>query len=207
MKKTLGDRLYVLLLTLTIAVGLSGIGYTAYQQYITGDVAHDSPDGSTNPVKIGGKASASVPADVTDGDRVNASFDLKGRQRMIIDTAVAPTNYTPADGCTRNIREIEISSATTTTLESVGAGNYGKILGGWLRVDRTGVATTITIQDAAGKKLLGSPWDFAAGDSWSEKDSPNILGHGASGQNIQIITGAAGPVRGVIYTTNCAVAP
>lgn len=45
---------------------------------VSGDVAHDVAD-SGNPVKVGGKASASAPTAVTDGDRVNAYFDQQGR--------------------------------------------------------------------------------------------------------------------------------
>ena len=45
---------------------------------IQGDTANDAVDAG-NPVKIGGRAEATVPAAVADGDRVNALFDLLGR--------------------------------------------------------------------------------------------------------------------------------
>lgn len=44
-----------------------------------GDVANDAAD-SGNPLKIGGKAFSSNPAAVAGNDRVNAQFDLQGRQ-------------------------------------------------------------------------------------------------------------------------------
>jgi hypothetical protein len=44
-----------------------------------GDIAHDATD-SGNPLKIGGKAATSEPAAVANGDRVNAYFDVNGRQ-------------------------------------------------------------------------------------------------------------------------------
>lgn len=50
---------------------------------IDGDVIHDQPD-SGSPIKVGGKASNTTPAVVADGDRVNASFDLYGRQAMLL---------------------------------------------------------------------------------------------------------------------------
>lgn len=55
---------------------------------ITGDIAHDEPD-SGRPVKIGGRAVnlSSMPADVSPGDRVNASFDQKGRLLVRMDLA------------------------------------------------------------------------------------------------------------------------
>lgn len=57
---------------------------------VAGDVAHDSAD-SGSPVKIGGKANAAAPAAVTEGDRVNASFDLQGQLRV---AGVTSTQYT-----------------------------------------------------------------------------------------------------------------
>jgi hypothetical protein len=43
-----------------------------------GNVAHDGVDAG-NPHKIGGKASSTLPTDVSANDRVDALFDLKGR--------------------------------------------------------------------------------------------------------------------------------
>lgn len=49
---------------------------------VSGDVAHDAVDAG-EPVKIGGYAKAAAPTDVSaDGDRVNAWFDLAGRQAV-----------------------------------------------------------------------------------------------------------------------------
>lgn len=47
---------------------------------VSGTIAHDSPD-SNNPLKIGGKASTTLPTAVsTTGDRVDAAFDRHGYQ-------------------------------------------------------------------------------------------------------------------------------
>lgn len=58
-----------------------------------GDTDHDSPDLGA-PVKIGGTATAVAPASsVGEGDRVNANFDLRGRQRTATTNAdVISTN-------------------------------------------------------------------------------------------------------------------
>lgn len=48
----------------------------------TGNVANDSPD-SGNPVKVGGVFKSAMPANVTDGDRVNALYDGTGRQIVV----------------------------------------------------------------------------------------------------------------------------
>lgn len=61
-----------------------------------GGIAHDSADAG-NPIKIGGKASAALPTAVADADRVNAFYDLNGRQVVILNPAdfdiVTHTNY------------------------------------------------------------------------------------------------------------------
>lgn len=56
-----------------LLVGLGGVG---------GTVAHDAADAGS-PIKVGGIASALAAAVVTALDRVNASFDLRGRLRVI----------------------------------------------------------------------------------------------------------------------------
>lgn len=61
------DALQVTLMTMVQAIG---------------SVAHDSPD-TQPPVKIGGYASAALRAVVTEADRVDASFDLQGQQRVL----------------------------------------------------------------------------------------------------------------------------
>lgn len=61
-------------------------------QVITGSIAHDAVD-SGNPLKIGGKANAALPAAVGEADRVAASFDLFGEQRVLI--PFAPSNIVP----------------------------------------------------------------------------------------------------------------
>lgn len=51
---------------------------------VHGDTAHDAADVG-RPIKIGGKANAALPTAVSEGDRVDASFDLQGRQRVAVD--------------------------------------------------------------------------------------------------------------------------
>ena len=49
----------------------------------SGDVAHDGVDAG-EPVKIGGKANLDEPTAVGENDRVNAWFDLHGRQVVLL---------------------------------------------------------------------------------------------------------------------------
>ena len=60
-------------------------------KYVHGLVAHDAVD-SGNPIKTGGKASSSLPTAVSSGDRVDAYFDVNGRQ---IVRTYAPPYTTP----------------------------------------------------------------------------------------------------------------
>jgi len=50
---------------------------------VSGDVAHDAADAG-EPVKIGGKANLDEPTAVAENDRVNAWFDLHGRQVVLL---------------------------------------------------------------------------------------------------------------------------
>lgn len=50
---------------------------------VIGNVAHDSADVG-EPVKVGGKASSAAPSAVSANDRVNAWFNLSGRQSVFI---------------------------------------------------------------------------------------------------------------------------
>lgn len=56
----------------------------------SGTVAHDATDAG-NPLKIGGKALSSAPADVSaSGDRVDAYFDMKGRLKVDASDVAVP---------------------------------------------------------------------------------------------------------------------
>jgi len=84
----------VILMDQPIPAGTNTIGGVA------GDTANDAADAG-NPLKIGGKANASAPSDVTDGDRVNAYFDRKGRLAVFLDSASAvPATTLTAITCT-----------------------------------------------------------------------------------------------------------
>lgn len=58
---------------------------TALLANVAGDVPHDSPDsGGAGPVKVGGKAVTSIPAAVANNDRVDAQFDERGAQAVVL---------------------------------------------------------------------------------------------------------------------------
>lgn len=83
---------------------------------VQGDRGHDATDRGA-PVKIGGKASSSAPADVAASDRVDAYFDLKGRQVVLIDTA-STISLSVGD---LEIGAVELKNATTDDRARIGA--------------------------------------------------------------------------------------
>lgn len=62
---------------------------------VTGNIAHDSPDSGSFPIKIGGKGLSTVPVAVTTGDRVDAWFDTQGA--LITRTIGSGTPHDSAD--------------------------------------------------------------------------------------------------------------
>lgn len=81
---------------------------------VAGTIAHDGID-SGNPVKIGGKAVSTAPTAVAANDRVDAFFDLQGRQ-IVAQKAATGTQTTVA------------SSASNVTLLASNANRLGAIL-------------------------------------------------------------------------------
>ena len=78
----------------TWTVGLSAGSAAIGSVIATGNVAHDAAD-SGNPVKVGGRATATAPAAVAAGDRSDFFTDTFGSQRVIIaDSAGAVLDYT-----------------------------------------------------------------------------------------------------------------
>lgn len=84
---------------------------------VSGDVAHDSADAG-EPVKIGGKAYAASATAVSANDRVNAVFDLEGRQIVRTgnqDLTAFAVHHTPA------------ANTQATISQSAGAGSLRNV--------------------------------------------------------------------------------
>jgi hypothetical protein len=76
--------------------------------------AHDAADDSNGPVKIGGRASTSLPAAVANGDRVNAYFDANGRQVVALDQPLpAGTNALGTVGHGKTLKSVSLSLSTS----------------------------------------------------------------------------------------------
>jgi hypothetical protein len=107
---------------------------------VFGNVAHDSPDSDANasPVKIGGYAKATAPTAVSaDGDRVNAWFDLNGRQAVFASGDVAAA-------ATDSGNPVKVGAKVNTTLPTYTDGQRGDLqlsTRGALRVE-LGVGTS-----------------------------------------------------------------
>ncbi|MHA1950100.1 MAG: hypothetical protein ACW99G_01160 [Candidatus Thorarchaeota archaeon] len=103
-----------------------------------GSVAHDDVD-ADNPMKIGGKARTTNPTAVSDGDRVDATFDDIGRQ------VIAP--HGARDLIVKQYTNIN-STTETTILTAGGAGVFNDII--TLVVDTDSNNVVITIRDSTG---------------------------------------------------------
>jgi hypothetical protein len=133
--------------------------------FAQGNIAHDIADAG-NPVKIGGKVGSSVnPTGVATGDRVDAHFDTKGRQVVVIasgyDGTGAVTGNTPVDDFTataginaqamqsvfdgttwdraRSVESVSAAPNVDTGIQAVGVGP-----GFDRKTNPTGVAATST---------------------------------------------------------------
>lgn len=95
---------------------------------VQGNVAHAATD-SGNPQKIGGKAESTLPTAVTDNQRVDAFFDLSGRQAVFDGwmsyttqttnvTAIGETTLIAAPGANISlyIKRITLTTTSTATL-------------------------------------------------------------------------------------------
>jgi hypothetical protein len=103
---------------------------------IQGDVANGSVD-SGNPVKIGGVASTSTTAAVTNGQRVNAEFSKTGKQVVIGALREQITN-----------QQTTITSSTVETTIVTADATYFLDLYGLILTNTSATATKVTIKDA-----------------------------------------------------------
>jgi len=87
----------------------------SFTESVGGDVAHDAADTGA-PVKIGGKANASAPSAVTEGDRVDASFDLQGQLRVT--TATMAVAGTVAHDAVDSGNPVKVGGKATTGLST-----------------------------------------------------------------------------------------
>lgn len=113
---------------------------------VSGDVAHDAADAG-EPVKIGGKAVSAEPAAVAANDRVNAIFDLVGKQ------IIAP--YTNPENIVSGAITSAMTGTTSTSLVAApGAGLRNYITTIIVSNAHATVGTDVAIQDGSGGTTL-----------------------------------------------------
>lgn len=109
---------------------------------VSGDVAHGTADAG-EPVKIGGKALSADPTAEATGDRVNALFDLIGRQVMF--------PYSLKENLVSGAITTAMTGTTSTSLIAApGAGLYNYITQITVSNAHGTVGTDIAIQDGSG---------------------------------------------------------
>ena len=109
---------------------------------VSGDVAHGTADAG-EPVKIGGKALSADPTAEATGDRVNALFDLIGRQVMF--------PYSLKENLVSGAITTAMTGTTSTSLIGApGSGLYNYITQITVSNAHGTVGTDIAIQDGSG---------------------------------------------------------
>lgn len=111
---------------------------------VTGDTAHDAPD-TGYPHKVGGKASATLPAAVASGDRVDAYFDVRGR------TVVLPGSQAAG---TTNVHAPAANTAAVVTYAAGGAGVAHTISGVAWSYNADPTAGNLKIEDGSGTTVF-----------------------------------------------------
>jgi hypothetical protein len=126
-----------------------------------GNVPHDSGD-TGNPVKIGGKASATAPADVTASDRVNAWLLLNGAQATALTAAGALIGGDATNGLDVDVTRLPALAAGDNAVGRV------KITDGTtvatVRELGTNDAMNVAIVDGAGDQVTS----FGGGTEYTE---------------------------------------
>ncbi len=123
-----------------IPAGTNIIGYTV------GELAHDAAD-SGNPLKIGGVARSSEQAVVANADRVQAAFDLVGKQ--IILPYANPENFVSGA-----ITTAMTSTTSTSLVAAPGSGLRNYITTIIVSNAHATVGTDVIIQDGSGGTTL-----------------------------------------------------
>jgi hypothetical protein len=105
-----------------------------------GSIAHDSPDSTSSPIKVGGQARTTNPTAVADADRVNFIADDLGRQ-VVVQGQVR-------DLIVHQHTQIANSSSETTIL-SAAASTFHDLVQ-LVITNQTATACTVTIKDGTG---------------------------------------------------------
>jgi hypothetical protein len=106
------------------------------QSAMSGDTANAATDAGY-PVKIGGLAKTTNPTAVSDGQRVNATFDKQGKQVVV--------------GAIRQLKGVQntsITASTETTVLTAGAAGVFQDLYGLTLTNSSATVALVTIKDA-----------------------------------------------------------
>lgn len=113
---------------------------------VSGDVAHDSADAG-EPVKIGGKGLSADPTAVATADRVNALFDLLGKQ-VVLPYAI------PESAVSGAITTAMTGTTSTSLVAAPGSGLRNYITTIIVSNAHATVGTDVIIQDGSGGTTL-----------------------------------------------------
>jgi len=152
---------------------------------VEGTVAHDAADAGTKPVKIGGKANAALPSAVGEGDRVDASFDLQGQQRVTGTVAVSGVggSVDVSDRAARDLGRVDIADPLPAGANIIGKVDVNAALpAGTNNIGKVDVATL--------------PGDDADLDSGGGADNHSVVAIGLPKSGGHVVGGTSSdPIR------------
>lgn len=167
-----------------VAVVTGGVNGT---QGIGGNIAHDSADASSNPIKIGGKALTAPPTAVTANDRVNAQFDSWGRQVSIAGLREMKANQ---------ITTITSSTSETTVLTA--DATYKQDVYAVIVVNTSATPTEVSFKDSTGGTTRF--WVSVPANDMGGFTLPMDAGHNQAAVNNNWTATCADSVASVIIT-------
>lgn len=174
--------------TNVVPVWVNAAGTVLGTVTVVGNVAHDAADAG-NAVKIGGRADSTQQADVADGDRVDALFNLAGMQVVSQGSVVA--------GLGKAVSGAVVALTATGTVVAAVASQKIKVFAEHFTV-QGGTVTITTLNGAAGGTIVGArQFSTGMGVAWANGvESP--LWESAAGSPVVFSIVGSGTVGGLL---------
>lgn len=140
--------------------------------WVAGDKAHDAVDAG-NPVKVGGKASASKPAAVANGDRVNAWLDEYGQIHVIVEASANIIGKVGIDQTTPGTTNgVQINAALPAGTQVIGKVGIDQTTPGTTNAVDTELPAAAALGDGSGNPttpLVGASGQLYNGSTWDRQ--------------------------------------
>lgn len=207
---TAGDTNFSVIVTTTTTktVLCPVAGFTKFRARTSGNtgsvtVTATASDGvlSISSSSGGGGGGGGVITDIQDSTSTTTLDSTNHAVRVSPVTAIQLTNIVPSSSLTLQKAGFNITTATTTTIISATAGQTVNVYGLWFYPGD--LACDITLQDSGATNLItaGATIDVLANQGANFQLQADPWFTSASGTGVQIVTGAACHLVGIVYYT------